>query len=1258
MKKDIYTEYQQKTIAHILDRFQATPPARRMLCSDEVGLGKTYVAKGVIWGTALQSLKEGKDRLDVLYLCPNLNIADQNKRELGIQADDGSRQKKTLSKLENRSTMLYLQILRDKNKSIDGETLLDLYSAATGVEDSLSSEEKEKTITISVFPVTPDTSIDVDSNGDKREREYILRMLKLCGYGIDEDLIKKATNNSPVYDNEFSNFSDDKDKYNNKIKKFQGKFDEVANKLGGLNVLDIIDKEEWSLLRKAFAITTIQLIPYDLVIMDEFQNFTDIIQGANKNAKLKAALRTQRELMLRFMNKLGVNSDYKEWLIKQDEFFYELDNGDNEEREDEISKRVDDIFEDFEESEIDELCKDEIGALKKLEASEKGEADAINEMEGIIRKLMSVDLNNKMGQTLSSKDEHWKMVCSIMDTDNINNLDDIESDPNYYSRIVTVLNDWKNKNRTDRNSIDDFNSDEKNSWRLNQVGRANSSNEMKDLYKELREILGAAYSLQGVKKEDHPYAEIKEWALDRFNNNNEDENEKQFYRMVLMNLMIYRINKVNELNIELEYELWKYLKENKINNDNISYAVALFWCCFFYYGQRNVELDTKTAIIEQIFSHEVGGNTRILMLSATPFKLYMEDDEDEKAEGSQKKETIEVVCDFLQERGALSENLNTYKNAVKMYSLGENEITDVLKSKDAFEAEMTKYFTRMERNAVIRNMCSFRMNENKEDEECVSERIAELVDYVDELSELIDSPTRAATYAKQIPYALSFMPGSINCSAETDNDGYKAKKNFLKKYKEKELPKIEYSLLEKKDFDCYSSFCGENHGVFRDMLYRVLQLEKGMDNEDAPGAGALLWIPPLAVEKESLQGVFREYHGYGKTIVFSAWAMIPRGIATMISHEVRRRLLCTVFPEWNNYSVETRKAVIEKIKNIKTEVGELIEKKLNQKYEEIEIEIRKWELWIKLISSDITSILAVWSQTCIDDKGNRICPLDKSSDEQIEYIKKYNEMGRLDKVLEEYDYMTVQSESGNFDFIKSSNLEILFKDDKNIQNEKESSFFARGIGSSSDDDRINAIKNLQRAYNSPFAPFVFATTSMGQEGLNFHAYADKVIHWNLPANPVDFEQREGRIDRRNCFVIRRKLVEKYAEDQDFKLPANEFFDELFEKVKKEWVVNNDNRMIRCGMIPNWILPYKEEKDTDAQGCQFAKITRIVPYFAMDSQVEKYHKNLKLLQLYRSVIGQPDPEELLERLIGRDNDENVVEQLYLDFSPYRKNNQCR
>jgi hypothetical protein len=68
---------------------------------------------------------------------------------------------------------------------------------------------------------------------------------------------------------------------------------------------------------------------------------------------------------------------------------------------------------------------------------------------------------------------------------------------------------------------------------------------------------------------------------------------------------------------------------------------------------------------------------------------------------------------------------------------------------------------------------------------------------------------------------------------------------------------------------------------------------------------------------------------------------------------------------------------------------------------------------------------------------------------------------------------------------------------------------------------------VREAFNSPFWPFVLATTSVGQEGLDFHLYCRDVLHWNLPSNPVDLEQREGRVNRRVCLAVRESIAQDW-----------------------------------------------------------------------------------------------------------------------------------
>jgi hypothetical protein len=69
--------FQRRTVDYVFDRFyDAENPAYQFLVADEVGLGKTLVARGVI-AKAIEHLWDKTDRIDILYICSNQAIAAQ-----------------------------------------------------------------------------------------------------------------------------------------------------------------------------------------------------------------------------------------------------------------------------------------------------------------------------------------------------------------------------------------------------------------------------------------------------------------------------------------------------------------------------------------------------------------------------------------------------------------------------------------------------------------------------------------------------------------------------------------------------------------------------------------------------------------------------------------------------------------------------------------------------------------------------------------------------------------------------------------------------------------------------------------------------------------------------------------------------------------------------------------------------------------------------------------------------------------------------
>ena len=187
----------------------------------------------------------------------------------------------------------------------------------------------------------------------------------------------------------------------------------------------------------------------------------------------------------------------------------------------------------------------------------------------------------------------------------------------------------------------------------------------------------------------------------------------------------------------------------------------------------------------------------------------------------------------------------------------------------------------------------------------------------------------------------------------------------------------------------------------------------------------------------------------------------------------------------------------------------------------------------------------------------------------------------------------------------------------------------------SDKKDTNRKKSVRDAFNAPFRPFVLASTSIGQEGLDFHNYCRRIVHWNLPSNPIDLEQREGRINRFECLAIRQNLAKNYG--SDFK---NNVWDEIFEKASIA------QKSDECSdLIPYWGLKESEG---------MVKIERIVPIYPFSRDEIRYDRLIKILSLYRLTLGQARQEELLNSILSKfDVDENEITELFINLSPFYK-----
>jgi hypothetical protein len=138
--------FQRATVDHAIRRLLTDPDSvRQFLVADEVGLGKTMVARGVI-ARLIEKLQHTVPRLDIVYICSNGAIARQNVTKLDVLGEGEA------NILPTRLTLLALELMR-----------------AGGIRER----------GVNFFSLTPGTSLYLTSgHGRKSERALLLRMIR------------------------------------------------------------------------------------------------------------------------------------------------------------------------------------------------------------------------------------------------------------------------------------------------------------------------------------------------------------------------------------------------------------------------------------------------------------------------------------------------------------------------------------------------------------------------------------------------------------------------------------------------------------------------------------------------------------------------------------------------------------------------------------------------------------------------------------------------------------------------------------------------------------------------------------------------------------------------------------------------------------------------------------------------------------------------------------------------------------------------
>ena len=746
-------------------------------------------------------------------------------------------------------------------------------------------------------------------------------------------------------------------------------------------------------------------------------------------------------------------------------------------------------------------------------------------------------------------------------------------------------------------------------------------------------------------------------------------------------------------------------------------------------------------------SDDVQDLVRVLLLSATPYKLYSTPEEIQDAGEDNHYTEFMSVMKFLLESDAAYTNFKTvwsdYSHSLRELSTGDVSVLSMKKNRA--EDAMYACICRTERNSVMESG-DYIDDGTKNNHLYISE--GDILAYLDVQRILDETGLRISLpvdYVKSCPYILSFM------------QNYEAKKK-LTEYFRKNQDKVEtlhskWLWLNKMTVNKYKPLPTVNA--------RFERLKK--ETVDAKSA-LLLWVPPTR-PYYAPRGAFKGVESFSKVLVFSAWEMVPKMIASLLSYEAERlaigklggdyfaknrspqgrltfkvdsgraasmTLLSLVYPnraladiynpiEYINAGI-TDLNIIEK--NIREKVRELLIPFRNMPKVETRLPDNTWYYLVPMLF-DGKERIRQWSEhTTSDEKGFNahkeallslldeplrlgkepddledtivdmvlgspaVCCLRayngntewatelakvfrrrfntpdataivelaysrrKDDDAHWQDVLRYCKDGNFQSMLDEYfhlikegdaidekrhqqilDALTLHTASPEVESFNEFKARII--EDKSSRERKMRSNYAVAFGKTRGEAEgvVNRKDSIQGSFNSPLRPFVLATTSIGQEGLDFHLYCRKIMHWNLPSNPVELEQREGRINRFKCMAIRENIVRKYG-DVQFK---DDVWEEMFESAEAEKGERQSD------LIPFWCFG-KNQK---------VKIERLLPFYPMSRDEIKYTHLIKILNYYRLTLGQPRQEELLEFLFSEIKDAENLKQLFIDLSPFSK-----
>ena len=1099
-------DFQRATVERVFALFtDKQSPRCRVLVADEVGLGKTLVAKGIIAKTALYQQQNNDPIFKVVYVCSNQSIAGQNLAKLKINDND-----QVDSLHDTRLSMQHLKIFKDELKAKDRKNYIQL------------------------IPLTPNTSFKMTSGcGSVQERALIFAILRRCDTLKEylpelEKLLTDYARTSWQWvkaDYEKQVADCDKDSNGKYLETMIGRVEnycvgnDTANRLlpkiveflkqyGQGCLQQATSNTHLRLLRRMMAEISIEMIDADLVIMDEFQRFRELIamdEGREAAIDNDTAILSQRF----FAAEKRDHGKMKILLLSATPYkLYATPEEINENKEDEPYREFDEVMKFLFESD----------AAKQADFSK-----VWSDYSMTLNQIEVADMTVLLAQKCTAENLLYQGVCrterlSVNGADKFISTEDAKS------------------------SLDISESDIIAYVQANDVLKAiDSRNEVPIEY-----IKSAPYILSFME-----HYKLKEQLVDYFKKNPTD---------------IKRVRKP---------ELW--LKEDLIKDySKLPDGNARF---------KRLKTEALPAGSERLIwippskpYYELGGPfsglknfSKVLVFSAWEMVPRM----------------IATMLSYEAERRTVGELARKASSAIR--ERNEDKIPSYFPQpkKISFPGPRLKFNLRENEPASMTLMCLTYP--------CVT--LAKLYDPISAMNQGLTKRQIEAELRLKIEEKLSALESEVTIGESGGDEWYSLAPLLFDRgeasteswFKEVSLipsVKNEEGVSANKEND-------EGEGTDDSSIFE-LHFKKMRDTFQSTE------LPQMGRRPQDLVDVLVKMAMSSPAVC--ALRLFGLGVANA--------------PPW---AAVLAKSVIDRFNS--QEATAIVELTYGSREPH-------WKNVLQYCSDgNIQAMLDEYAHILSDDNG-----LQYSADElRTKYLCRLM-IGAIKTHTANYNVDTYKKFR---DRIRNGELKRRGTEKGERRYIKMRSGYAAGFYDMRGADRsVQRRDSLRRAFNSPFRPFVLASTSIGQEGLDFHHYCRKIVHWNLPANPTELEQREGRINRYKCLAIRQNVAQKYGNNIKF---SQDVWSEIFEMASKDIQPGTK----RSEMVPFWCL----------QGDAPIKIERIVPMYPMSRDQAKYERLMKILSLYRLSLGQARQEELLEYILQSNLNEEQIKELFINLSPH-------